>query len=46
MIDLFDILHYLIGGLIVSFLIWVIIKAHNHFSKDNMPIDMMINNRL
>ena len=32
--DIFDMLHYLIGIIIVTFLIWVIIRLHKHFSKD------------
>lgn len=38
MIDIFDIIHYLIGLIIVSFLIWILIKTHNHFSKNNISI--------
>ena len=38
MIDIFDLIHYLIGILIVAFLVWVLIKLHNHFSKDNIKI--------
>ena len=38
MIDIFDLIHYLIGLLIVGFLVWVLIKTHEHFSKDNIPI--------
>ena len=37
-IDIFDMLHYLIGLIIVFFLIWIIIKIHNHFSKNNLQI--------
>lgn len=36
--DFFDLMHYLIGLLIVAFSIWVIIKIHNYFSKDNIKI--------
>lgn len=36
MIYLFDLLHHLIGLFIVFFLVWVIIKTHLHFSKDNI----------
>ena len=38
LIDIFDLLHYLIGLIIVTFLICCIIKAHNYFSKDNNKI--------
>lgn len=38
MIDIFDIIHYSIGFIIVSLLLWVIIQTHNYFSKDNVPI--------
>lgn len=36
--DIFDLLHYLIGILIVGLLIWTIIQIHNHFSKNNVPL--------
>ena len=36
--DIFDMLHYLIGIIIVTFLIWIIIRLHKHFSKDIIPI--------
>jgi len=36
--DIFDMLHYLVGIIIVVFLIWVIIRLHKHFSKDIIPI--------
>lgn len=38
MIDIFDIIHYLIGLIILFVLIWVLIKTHQHFSKNNIPI--------
>jgi len=38
MIDIFDIIHYLIGLIIVALLLTLIIKTHNYFSKDNKPI--------
>ena len=38
LLDPFDLLHYLIGLLIVCFLVWTLIQVHNHFSKDNVPI--------
>jgi len=38
MVDIVDLIHYLIGLLIVGFLIWVLIQTHNHFSKDNISI--------
>ena len=36
--DIFDMLHYLIGMIIVAFLIWIIICLHKYFSKDIIPI--------
>ena len=33
-----DTVHYLIGLLLVAFLVWVIIYLHKYFSKNNMPI--------
>ena len=41
MIDLF---HYLIGILIVSLLIWGIIKLHLYFSKDNNSMEKKVEN--
>jgi hypothetical protein len=40
---LFEILHYLIGLIIVSFLLWLIIYIHNYFSKDNIPLEQILN---
>jgi hypothetical protein len=37
-IDIFDLIHYLIGLLIVAVSIWVLIQLHNYFSKDNIKI--------
>lgn len=45
MIDIFDMIHYLIGLLIVGFLVWSLIKAHDYFSKDNMQLEELINNK-
>jgi len=44
MIDIFDMIHYLIGFIILWLLLWAIIIAHNYFSKDNIPIDAFTNN--
>lgn len=44
LLDIFDLLHYLIGLLIVCFLIWTLIRVHNYFSKDNIPIPNQTNN--
>jgi hypothetical protein len=38
MIDLFDIIHFIIGLGIVGFLVWLLIKTHIYFSKDNINI--------
>jgi len=38
MIDIIDIFHYLIGLIIVGFILWFLIQIHNYFSKDNVPI--------
>jgi hypothetical protein len=35
MIDIVDAFHYLIGIIIVVFLLWGLIQVHNYFSKDN-----------
>jgi hypothetical protein len=33
-----DSVHYLIGLILVAFLVWVIIRLHKHFSKNIVPI--------
>ena len=43
MIDIFDLINYLIGLLIVGLLVWGIIKLHLYFSKDNIPINILMN---
>lgn len=43
MIDIVDIIHYIIGLLIVAFLLWILINAHNYFSKDNISIEPLLN---
>jgi len=43
MIDIFDIIHYLIGFIILGFLIWLLVQIHIFFSKDNIPIETLIN---
>uniref|UniRef100_A0A6C0KMH0 Uncharacterized protein n=1 Tax=viral metagenome TaxID=1070528 RepID=A0A6C0KMH0_9ZZZZ len=45
MIALFEILRFLFSLLILSFLMWIIIKIHLHFSKNNKTIEQ-IRNRL
>jgi hypothetical protein len=43
MIDIFDLFHYLIGMIIVGLLVWIIIQTHNYFSKNNIPLETLIN---
>jgi len=38
MIDIFDIIHYLIGFIILGFMIWLLIQTHNYFSQNNILI--------
>jgi len=45
MIDIFDMVHYLIGFIILGFLIWSLIQIHNYFSKDNIPTETLINRK-
>ena len=40
MIDIIDAFHYLIGIIIVVFLLWCLIQVHNYFSKDNITISI------
>jgi hypothetical protein len=42
MIDIFDIIHYLIGIIILVFLLWAIIQTHNYFSKDNIKLEHLL----
>ena len=44
MIDIFDLIHYLIGLLIVGLLVGILIRIHEYFSKDNIQIETLINN--
>ncbi len=46
MIDIFDIIHYLIGFIILGFLIWLLIYIHNYFSKDIIPFETMVNKKV
>jgi len=46
MINIFDLIHYLIGYLILAFLLWILIQTHNYFSKHNIPIMPSTNNML
>ena len=43
MIDIFDLFHYLIGIIIVSFLIWLLIKLHLYFSQNNKSLEDVMN---
>ena len=45
MIDIGDLFHYLIGIIIVCFLIWVIVKIHNYFSQNNIPLEQILSNK-
>lgn len=42
MIDIGDAIHYLIGLIIVAFLVWTLIQIHNYFSKDNIPLEVLL----
>jgi energy-converting hydrogenase Eha subunit H len=46
MTDIFDIIHYLIGFVILGFLIWLLIYIHNYLSKDNIQIETLINQKV
>jgi len=41
-----DVLHCLIGLIIVSFLIWLLIKTHLYFSKNNKSRENILENIL
>jgi hypothetical protein len=36
--SLFEVIHYLIGMVIVFVLVWLIIYGNTYFSKNNIPI--------
>jgi hypothetical protein len=36
--SLSEVIHYLIGMVIVFFLVWLIIYLNNYFGKNNIPI--------
>lgn len=40
---LMELLRYLIGLIIVSVLLWLIIVIHNYFSKNNIPLEDIMN---
>ena len=43
MVDIFVLMiHYLIGLIIVGLLVWMLIKTHVYFSKDNIILESMI----
>jgi len=47
MIDImFDMMHYLIGFIILAFVIWLLIKTHNYFSRNNIPLETFMNKKI
>ena len=38
MIDIFDLIHYFIGFVILGIFLWTIIKLHNFFTRNNKVI--------
>lgn len=38
-----NLLHILIGLIIVFFILWFFIRVHIYFSKDNKPISPIVN---
>ena len=46
MIDVIDAFHYLIGILILCLMLWILIQAHNYFSKDNISIETMMDKNI
>lgn len=45
MFDILDFIHYMIGITILSFFIWVIIKLHLYFSKNNESIEKIMDTK-
>jgi hypothetical protein len=45
MVSIFDIIHYLIGMIILACLLWILIQTHNYFSKDNVEFKTLKNTK-
>jgi hypothetical protein len=43
MVDIVDLFHYMIGLILVSFLIWFLIKIHLYFSQNNKSLEEIMN---
>lgn len=41
-IDIFDMLHYLIGFIFLGLMLWTLIQTHNYLSKDNIPLEVIM----
>ena len=39
MLDIVDVIHYLIGFVFLAVFLWVIIQTHKYFSKNNKTIE-------
>ena len=37
--SIFDLIHYLIGIIILVCILWLIIQTHNYFSKNNVVLN-------
>lgn len=46
MIDIFDLVHYFIGFVILGIFLWTIVKLHNFFSRNNKVIPNNSNTKL
>lgn len=46
MIDIFDMIHYLIGFAILGIFLWIIVKTHNFFSRNNKVIPSSTNSKM
>jgi len=46
MIDIFDLMHYFIGFVILGIFLWTIVKLHNFFSRNNKVIPNHSNTKM
>jgi hypothetical protein len=43
MTDLWDMIHYLVGFIILGLMLYLLVQINNYLSKDNIPIVPMKN---
>ena len=43
MVDIFDMIHYLIGFIILACILFILIQTNKYFSRNNTPLESLIN---